>query len=196
MSDNFEMLVDVDVTAEEAEDVSRAVLDRFRKLGLITGEANEECVLGGTGYRPGPAVADLYKPSKAEYPFWKLHTCGVEPHVGRGFHAWALGPVFQGFFCPSCAAEVEPFGDEMGDSVGKAISEWLNECGPALVACPKCRKEYPLTEWECKPPLGFGNLSFTFWNWPRLDSPSWAIDIAGVVREISGHTVVRTWGHI
>lgn len=193
MSDNFEMLVDVDAAAEEAKDVARAVLDRFRKLGWITGQADSECVLGGEGYRPEPAIADWYKLPKREYPFWKLHTCGVEPRVGREFNAWALGPVFQGFICPSCAAE---FGDELGDSVGDAISEWWHESGPALVACPKCRMEHSITEWQCKPPLGFGNLSFTFWNWPRLDSPSWVIDIAGIVRDITGHRIVRTYGHI
>jgi hypothetical protein len=196
MSDNFEMLVDVDASAEEAESVSGAVLGQFRATGLITGEANDECVLGGKGYRPGPAVADLYKLQKHGHPFWELVTCGVEPQVGRGFNAWALGPVFQGFFCPSCAAEVEPFGDEMGDSVGKAISEWLNASGPAVVSCPKCRKKRPITEWHSKPLLGFGNLSFTFWNWPPLDSPRWAIDIADLVRGASGHTIVRTYGHI
>src|SRR5207253_540544 len=97
MSDHFEMLVDVDVTAEEAEGVSRAVLHRFRKLGLITGRANGACVLGGKGYRPGPAVAGLYKLRKQECRFWELTTCGIEPRVGRGFNEWALGPVCEGF---------------------------------------------------------------------------------------------------
>jgi hypothetical protein len=67
MSDNFEMLVDVDATPQQAEGVSRAVLDRFRKLGLITGKLNSDCVLGGKGYRPGPAVADSYKLQKRQY---------------------------------------------------------------------------------------------------------------------------------
>lgn len=196
MSDNFLMLVDVDVTPNQAEGVMRAVISRFRKLGLITGKLNGDCVLSGKGYRPGPAVAELYKLQKCECCFWELVTCGVEPHVGRGFNMYALGPACDGFVCPACAAEIEPFGDAFGTAVMKAVGEWMDECGPALVPCPNCRKKRPITEWQCKPAFGFGNLSFRFWNWPPFDFPSWKIDIAEVVRAVSGHTIVVTHGHL
>jgi hypothetical protein len=62
LSDNFVMLVDADATIEEAEEIKQRVLDRFRASGIIAGEANEECVLGGEGYRPGPAISQLYEP--------------------------------------------------------------------------------------------------------------------------------------
>ena len=195
MSDNFEMLVDVDATPGEADAVARAVLNRFQKLGLITGTANRGCVLGSTGYRPGPAVADSYKLEKREGRFWELVTCGVEPTVGRSFNMWALGPSSEGFTCSACGAIVKPFGDSFGDAIHKAVGEWMEESGPALVSCPECRKKRPITEWQCKPPFGFGNVSFRFWNWPQLDSPSWKIDIAGIVREVTGHRVVCTYGH-
>jgi hypothetical protein len=104
--------------------------------------------------------------------------------------------VCEGFVCSSCNAEIEPFGDEFGDSVGKAINEWLDLCGPALLRCPLCGNERSIAEWECKPPLGFGNLSFCFWNWPPLDSTSWKIDIPAILHEVTGHTIVRTYGHI
>jgi hypothetical protein len=196
MSDNFEMLVDVDATPSQADEVARAVLDRFRNLGLITGDANPDCVLGGTGYRPGHAVAELYKRRKREGRFWELVTCGVEPHVGRGFNEWALGPSCEGFVCPACGAGIEPFDDAFADAIGKAVGEWMDESGPALVPCPECRNKRSIAEWQCNPPFGFGNVSIRFWNWPPLDSPSWKIDIPGIVREVSGHTVVITHGHI
>lgn len=196
MSDSFEMLVDVDATPSEADAVARAVLDRFRKLGLITGRANSGCVLEGIGYRPGPAVADSYKLGKRECRFWDLVTCGVEPGVGRSFNECALGPSCEGFTCPACAGNIEPFDDAFGDAIGKAIGEWIDDSGPGLVRCPKCRKKRPICEWHCKPPFGFGNLFFRFWNWPPLDSPSWKVDIARIVREVTGHTVVKTHGHI
>lgn len=196
MSDNFEMLVDVDAMPGQADGVARAVLDRFRDLGLITGDANPDCVLGGTGYRPGHAVAELYNRRKREVRFWELVTCGVEPNVGRGFNEWALGPSCEGFVCPACGAGIEPFDVALTDAIGEAVGEWMDESGPALVSCPQCRMRRSITEWRCKPPFGFGNVSFRFWNWPPLDSPSWKIDIPGIVREVSGHTVVRTHGHI
>lgn len=42
MSDSFEMLVDVEATPRQAKGVARAVLGRFRELGLIRGEANPD----------------------------------------------------------------------------------------------------------------------------------------------------------
>src|SRR5262245_43097065 len=196
MSDNFEMLVDVDATPREADAVARAVLGRFRKLGLIAGRANQDCVLGGAGYRPGPAVANSYKFLERECRFWELGACGVEPNVGRSFNAWALGPSCEGFTCPACGADIEPFVDPFADAIAKAAGEWMEESGPALVRCPECRKKRPITDWQCKPPFGFGNVSFRFWNWPPLDSSSWKVDIAGIVRVVTGHTFVRTHGHV
>ncbi len=190
------MLVDVDTGPSQADGVASAVLARLRNVGLITGEANPDCVPGGTGYRPGPAVVDLYTLGKCESRFWELITCGVEPHVGRSFNEWALGPSCEGFVCPACEAGVAPSDGTFSDAIGKAIGEWTDESGPALVSCPKCGKKRPVVEWRCTPPIGFGNVSFRFWNWPPLDSPSWKIDIIGMVRDICGHRVVLTRGHI
>jgi hypothetical protein len=195
MSDSFEMLVDVDATLSEANAVSQAVLDRFRQLGLITGEANSDCVLGGTGYRPGPAVADLYKREKREGRFWEMLTCGVEPNVGRSFNEYALGPVCEGFTCPSCGAHIASYAG-LGDALFKAIGEWMDQAGQALTPCPICSAEHPITQWQCKPPMGFGNVSFRFWNWPPFGPPSWKIDIPGIVREVTGHSIVSTYGHL
>jgi hypothetical protein len=196
MSDNFEMLVDTEATVEEAKAVLRAVLARFRKLGLITGKLNRDCVLGGEGYRPGPAVADLYKLKKQESRFWELVTSGVESQIGRGYNEWALGEVCEGLSCPSCGSLIDPFGEPFATAIAKAIGECVNQSGPAGLRCPNCRQTRSIAEWHCKPPLGFGNLSFIFWNWPPLDSPSWKIDVIGIVRESSGHTIIKTHGRI
>lgn len=196
MSDRFEMLVDVDATPSQAEGVARAVLSRFRSLGLITGGASPDCVLGGAGYRPGHAVAGLYRRQAGEVRFWELGICGVEPGVGRRMNEWALGPSCEGFVCPACGAGIEPVDGAFVDAIGNAVGEWMDESGRDLVSCPACRQKRAVTEWQCRPPFGFGNVSFRFWNWPPLDSPSWKIDIPAVVREVSGHTVVITRGHI
>ena len=97
MSDSFELLVDVDVTLEEAEGVAQAVLDRLHTLGLI---------------------------------------------------------------------------------------------------CARAAARRSITEWECQPPLGFGNLSIRFWNWPPLDSSSWKINIPGTVEDVTCHKIVMTHGHL
>jgi hypothetical protein len=196
MSDSFRMLVDVDATAEEAGELSRAVLARFREIGLITGDASGDCVLGGEGYRPGPAVSDIYLLQKNEIPFWKCRTNGVEPRIGRHFNEWAIGEACNGLSCPRCNADFESLDDAFKRVTGKPFGEWIRQTGPALVPCPQCGRNSSITEWQCKPLLGFGNLSFTFWNWPPLDSSSFKIDIKELVEEITHHSIISTHGHI
>jgi len=194
------MLVDTDATIAEASRLSRAVLLQFRRRGLIAGRASSKCVLGGKGFRPGPAIAELYKlgtfgKGRREHPFWEWMICGVEPRVGRGFNEWALGPVCEGFTCPACGTQTGPFTSEFSDALGKAINQWIHS-GTALLRCPECKERPSFTQWHCKPPLGFGNLSFRFWNWPPLDSSSWKVDIVALVREITCHTIILTHGHL
>ncbi len=196
MSDNFQMLVDVGVSLDEASALSDAIVAELRNHGLISGELTADCVLGGVGYRPGPSLANLYKPRPREGRFWELITSGVEPQVGRSFNHWALGPSCEGFTCPKCAASIEAFAPPFSDAMGDAIDDWLKGTDAAQLACPHCNQTTRLTEWESKPALGFGNLSFRFWNWPRFDVPAWKIDVPALVRRIAGHTVTSTYGHL
>ena len=76
MSQGFQMLVDQDVKAGEASDLLARVLHRYRKEGLIMGEASAACVPGNEGYTSGPAIPKVYKLKRSEIPFWKLNTCG------------------------------------------------------------------------------------------------------------------------
>jgi len=196
MSDSFERVVDIEVSADDAPALCQEVVDRLRALGIITGRLTKECVLGGTGYLPGESIANFYEREKRESAFWELHTCGVEPTVGWHFNVWALGEAFDSFVCPVCQAEIGPQVEEFHDALGEKITECLEKTGNALVACPHCQTKSQLTKWGCRPPLGFGNLSFSFWNWPPFDSPAWKIDIAAILREVTGHEVVMTYGRI
>jgi|GEM_PF-1644074 len=197
MGDSFRMLVDLDASLEEADPLAGAVLAHFREIGLITGTPNPDCVLGGEGYRPGPALPKLYVLKEHQFPFWgELGTNGVEVTVGRHFNVWAVGPSFQGLICPACNANFEWDDEAFKGSLGKAIGEWHHRSGPGQLACPRCGKAPAITKWHCKPPFGFGNLSFTFWNWPALDSPSWKIEIPALVKQLTGHNIISTYGHI
>jgi len=195
MSEYFMMLADVDATPSQAEGIVRAVLDRFRNLGLITGDADPDFVYGGPRYRPGHALAELYEYDKHRSPFWETYNCSLEFNANRYFNGWALNLSEKGFICPACGAAPFDPGDAW-KSIGKAVEEWMDESGPSLVPCPECRKTYSITEWRHDPPLGFCNVSFTFWNWPPFDSPPWKIDIPWIVRDITGHTIVITYGRI
>jgi hypothetical protein len=194
MGEHFIMLVDVDVAINEADALSERVLCRFRDLGLITGAANPDGVLDGVGYDPGPALSGAYQPGENEFRFWENRSSGVQARVGREFNYWALGPCCEGTACPKCDAEFEPDDDRLVDQLLEASGEWAAQSGPMLVSCPECGEEVLVTEWACRPPLGFGYLAFTFSDWPELDAPGWKIDIRALVKEITGHRVVYTYG--
>jgi hypothetical protein len=196
MSDTFQMLVDQDVTLEDASDLAARVLRRYREAGLIMGEATADCVLGPMGYRLGPAIPGAYELRESRFPFWELTTCGIEPKVGRAFNYWAYGPSFEGFSCPICKADYGMHDERLRDQFRDAIGQWIKESGPALVTCAFCAGEVPLPEWHWRPPLGFGNLSFTFWNWPALDSPRWRINIQKITEQATGHRLVYTYGRV
>ena len=188
------MLVDADVSLADANALSDSVVAEFRNRGLISGELTDTCVLGGAGFRPGPSLADLYEAARPEYRFWELVTSGVEPTVERSFNYWALGESCEGFTCPVCAAAIQSLDDPFRDAMTDAIGEWLNESGSAQLVCPHCSHATQVTEWHAKPPLGFGNLSFRFWNWAPFDMPGWKIDIRTLVRKTTGHTIISTYG--
>jgi hypothetical protein len=196
MSDWFEMLVDADVSLDEAPAVRSTVVERFRKEGLIQGRETKECVLGGKGYHPGPQFRKIYALYPGELPFWTLVVCGVEVTVGRQFNVWALGECHEGFQCPKCGQSIDRDNEAFDAAFGDALTRWDRGRDGTTVACPACAKRVRLDRWKCKPPLAFGNLAITFWNWPQLDRPSWKYSLPELVRNVTGHQVIHTYGHL
>jgi hypothetical protein len=196
MHDNFEMLVDAEVTLGQADMVKQRVLGVLHEHALIVREADMECALGSLGYRPGPAVHEVYELTENELPFWDQITCGVELRVGRDFNHWAYGTSCEGYSCPLCSQGFKPDDEDLAEVLSEAIGQWVEQTGPALVLCPSCKRQMPVSEWRCTPPLGFGNLSVVFWNWPPLDSRSWRIDIFELIRQATLHPLIRTHGHL
>src|SRR5687767_3059944 len=85
MSDHFQMLVDADVTVDDAGSVTDAVICELRRHGLIKGQLTDDDGFGPEGYLPGPAVPNLYKQGKEKYQFWKVRPRVVETRIGRSF---------------------------------------------------------------------------------------------------------------
>ena len=97
----------------------------------------------------------------------------------------------------SAARSLKPVGLELGGkSAVIVIDEWTEQTGKAELACPACKKKSSFTQWNSYPALGFGNLSFIFWNWPAFELAQWKFDIPGVVAEVTGHKIVRTSGRL
>ncbi len=196
MSDHFQMLVDEDVTLDEAPAVSANVITALRDRELITGDLTPDCVLGGNGFRIGQAIPTIYTLQANECRFWDLATSGIEPSIKRSFNYWALGPSCEYLVCPNCDQKHEEFDSPFGDAVFEAVGQWHDQSGAAIVSCPSCGNKAQITDWQSKPPLGFGNMSFHFWNWPPFDLPNWKLDIPALFHEITGHSIVITWGDI
>ena len=159
MGDLFQTIVATRVSPEHAQHLRGTILQFLISLGVVDPEISD-CILGeGEGHRPGPnhsvamAEADPYLP--------RLATNGVVVEIGRVI---ALDP--QGETVWRCAAcNTASVLDEV---VSQAISAWYDGDDDAAVTCSNCLSDTPLVHLASQPPMAFGNLAITFWNWPTL----------------------------
>ena len=163
MGDHFQTVVDRDATPAAAEAVAREVIKWLVGRGVIE-SGRTDCVLDGdgTGHAPGPNYADvidLGSDDGDDTP--RLRTNGLAVVVGQTvFHAGQGGLEL---VCRACGDR-----SDGGDAWSKAVREWYDQKSEGILRCPRCGHAEPVTEWAHDPPWGFGNLGFTFWNWPPL----------------------------
>jgi hypothetical protein len=111
-----------------------------------------------------------------------LDTNGLAIQVGRTVFSTIGGELT----CRACEAQVEP-----EDTWFEAVDAWYAGDDGVMFACPECGQPERLTEWSGNFPWGFGNLGFTFWNWPALS--------ARFVQEFTeklGHRIVVVQGKL
>ena len=77
----------------------------------------------------------------------------------------------------------------------EAVEEWY-EGGAGLLRCPACQKQAAVPLWRYEPACGFGNLSFTFWNWPAFTSQYWLRTPIEIVEAALGRPCVLVSGRI
>jgi hypothetical protein len=182
MGDYFQSIVDPEATEAEAPSLSDRVLRWLVDEQIVVSKPTD-CVLGNPscGYAPGPA----YVKATGGPDDWvlRLRTNGLMVVSTRTFfHNGENG------FEPVCG--------ECGNRTARkrgwwsdAANEWYIRAGPGMLACPACQVSRPVTEWKHDPPVGFGNLGFTFWNWPPLIEEF----IAAVGKQL-GHRVLHVEG--
>ena len=159
MGDWFQVIVDRDATEPEAPRLGAAVHEWLAAEGIVSLEP-ADCVLGSAlGYPPGPsygrAVVD------PDDGLFTLAHNGLRIVTGRT----VFDPGQGGFelVCASCSNR-----SEVPDEWGEAVDEWCEARGRGLLACPRCGRSRPVTEWESDPPCVLAYLGFKFWNWPPL----------------------------
>lgn len=183
MGDWFQRLADVQATGDEAAALGADLVKWLLKTEVVAGEPVDECVLGGTGYRPGRRYAEALA-DPAEDWFLKFQINGVEVVTERTVFDAGQGELC--VLCPRCLNEVE-----FDDVIEPGIAEWWSGAGNGDRACPRCGARSALNEWDWQPPWAFGYLGLEFWNWPPLSERF--IDATG---KRLGHRLVPVLGKL
>jgi hypothetical protein len=183
MGNHFQSIVDPEATEAEAPALADRVL-RWLIAEQIVVPERTDCVLSESGgYAPGPAYVKAT--GAPDVHVLTLRTNGMEVVSTRTvFHS---GEGDLELICGTCGSRIEPKQGWWADAVG----EWYDRAGPGMLACPVCGISRPVTEWQHDPPLGFGNLGFTFWNWPMLTD-----DFVASVGKLLGNRVLDVAGHL
>jgi Zn ribbon nucleic-acid-binding protein len=156
MGDWFQTIVDVDATLSEAEEIATHIVDWLIELEVIE-PTQQDCVLGSDlGYPPRKFELVVEQP---DHHLHKVLSNGLQVSIGR--RVFYTGQSGSTITCPSCNAHAP-------DKWTDAVNEWYKNEGAALLECIECGNVEPVTDWVFNPAWGFGNLGFTFWNWPPL----------------------------
>lgn len=161
MSHDYQVIVDRDASAAEAEPLSRQAIDWLVDACIID-ETPAACVPDSSarGHRPGPAWQSAIV--EIDERFLQREVNGVEVRLGRQiFDAGIYEPTP---FCPRCDRPHTP-----GEAWQRALDAWQSGDDKAALTCPRCGAPSPLVDWRHDPPIGFGHLGIVFWNWPSLN---------------------------
>lgn len=177
MSDSAQIIVDIDVTPGDAEDLARKVINHLIARKIIAPELSE-CAADGEGHTPGPSASEVVTMTDKERKnAFSYDPNGVSAIVGRIVHHTIENGVE--LTCPACAATIEP-----GDRYQDAVDSWDQGEDAVPYACEKCRHVAPVQEWDGPYVLGLGHLGVQFDNWPPL-KPEFIKEIAALL----GHRV-------
>ena len=95
--------------------------------------------------------------------FIKSQVNGLEIIKGRHITVSGEGS-YECSICPGCGAEGPVFGERWN----AAATEWIEWRGAGNFECAHCGEKRGIVEWAHRDPIGFGALTFKFWNWPPL----------------------------
>lgn len=196
MGDNFEMVVDVEATSDEAQGLGRMITDWLIIEGIIDSSATDD-VPGAGCYRAGPRhqLTAVLPETEEAVDFAQSALGRLEVATGRTVFSLArrqLGPAV----CPLCKYSVvltdpETGGETVdGELFADAFADWQRG-GPGIVVCPSNGSAIAIDKWHWQGnwSIATGRVGFVFWNWPSLHP--------GFIDQISdrlGHCVVVTRG--
>ncbi|WP_280232311.1 hypothetical protein [Nocardia cyriacigeorgica] len=174
MGDYFERIVDIEVSAEDAQATAARMLDWLVARELLTWEMSGERMYSlqvDEGHLPGSRWQQVTQDWGSDWiPGPVAVIIGREDHFGGQGESEAESAT-----CPSCATttviidypqrwEADP---EVWRPFEQAIDEW-KRTGTGTVACRHCGTGHPVTEWLWPSGTALGALAFDFWSWPPL----------------------------
>jgi hypothetical protein len=200
MGDNFEVVVDVEATLDEAPRLGRTMIAWLTVEGIIDASPTDDRDVWGAGhYLPGrnrqltAALADdPYTRAFAQSRLGRL-----EVTTGRAVFYPIQGEPGPAV-CPLCGYSVALMDPETGEMTddwqlfGNALADW-HDGGPGTVTCPNNGSAIAINEWQWQGnwPIAVGHLGLTFWNWPLLHP-----NFVGRIGDRLGHRVVTTRGKL
>ncbi|MEL6329982.1 MAG: zinc ribbon domain-containing protein [Planctomycetota bacterium] len=153
MSEDLWTIVDLEVRESDADPEAARLARWMITNGLARSGGDEKLV---PGERAWWIASD--SPTAETAALTPMHWIDIKP--GPGIHTpceadWLLR-------CPNCSHDFEP-----DQPFFDALSRWFDHRDDPPVACPSCGHERKLSLWDGPNPHAIGNLSITFWNWPR-----------------------------
>lgn len=158
MSDTFQTIVDIEVSLTDAPIIANRMLAWLIQQDIVAAMPSH-CILGSdsAGYAP-VHYQKVTESDPATTNLDKLAVNGLEICAGRRVFCPTSDVVVQ---CPHCHTDC-------GDSWQDAVDSWYSRQQVGMLQCTNCGQQAPITAWHFDPVWGFGNLGFTFWNWPPL----------------------------
>lgn len=186
MSDWFETVVDPLVDTTDAPCVADRVVGELVAAGLLK-SVRTDCALGGLGYPPAPGILGYLK--APDELLLQLRVNGLAVTAKRCAH---LNVAVERIVCPLCGTATD---DLSRLSWQEAVGEWYDG-GEGAILCPACLQRTPVAVWVHDPICGFGNLAFTFWNWPPFDAAYWTKTPFQFIEAVVGHGCILVSGKL
>ena len=161
MGDHYQSLVPKNVSSNDVAAFAERGTQFLIAREIVLPDSTD-CILGdGGGYPPGPASDSVVQEPQRYSHYKTLKTNGVQVIAKRTFfYGWTDFPIQ----CPKCGADHKSHHYVWGD----AVDQWYHGDDGALLRCTACGNATRVTEWEYRGQVAFGDLGFTFWNWPVL----------------------------
>lgn len=186
MGDWYETIVDPVVEANEADILAEKVVSELVSAGLVKSEQTD-CTLGDIGYPPAPGVLKYLR--EPDDMLMRLRTNGLEVVTRRSVH---LAADLERILCPACGSPVEDLSKLHWQ---EAVGQWYDG-GDGPLTCPACFQDASVATWIHEPTCGFGNLAFTFWNWPPFTSVYWTKTPRQFIEMATGHQCILVTGKL